>query len=197
MAEEDYRLHLAAGELEEVSAIEDDNDRRVAQLLWAARLGFVKELESGEDFQAWGKQAVETFQARQKRQKVLAEQEYDDWCIAEREEEMDRAHRADQARANRAAAEAFTNGLLSGTPNAAAQVGRGGLELSTITPPSTLSPALGPDRRLMMHTLPPGWRRLRKHVRKHSTVAAEPLSAGSAAIARRHHAHDLAAEVAP
>ena len=136
MAEEDYRLHLAAGELEEVSAIEDDNDpRRVAQLLWAARLSFVKELESGEDFQAWRKQAVESFQARQKRQKVLAEQEYDDYCIAEREEEMDRAHRADQARANRAAAEAFTNGLLSATPIAAAQVGRGGLELSTIMPP--------------------------------------------------------------
>ena len=66
---------------------------------------------------------------------MIAEQEYDDFCIAERDEEMDHAHMADQARANRAAAEAFTNGLLSGTPNAAAQVGRGGLELSTITPP--------------------------------------------------------------
>ena len=123
------------------------------------------------------------------------EDDYDDRA-AQREEDECQSE-ADHARANCAAAEAFTNGLLSGTPNAAAQVGRGGLELSTITPPSTLSPALGPDRRLMMHTLPPGWRRLRKHVRKHSTVAAEPLSAGSAAIARRHHAHDLAAEVAP
>ena len=54
---------------------------------------------------------------------VLAEQEYDDCCIAEREEEMDRAHRVDQARANRAAAEAFTNGLQTGTPTASAQVG--------------------------------------------------------------------------
>ena len=54
---------------EEVSAIEDDNDRRVAQLLWASRLG-LKELESGEYFQAWRKQAVDSFQASQKWQKL-------------------------------------------------------------------------------------------------------------------------------